>query len=558
MAELDPYLGKMLGSFQIEKQLGCGAMGVVYQAWHEPTGKRVALKILPKEMVGKGQMTERFHREANLLQQFKHPNIVRFQAFGRNLGTLYVAMELVEGGTFDAYLDKHAPLDWRQACQFVIEICDALEYAHEREVVHRDLKPSNLLLTAEGHIKLSDFGIAKDLVGTALTATGKTLGTAAYMAPEQITGTPAVSHKTDLYALGVILHQMICKSLPFDATTQAAILAAHLNMQPRRLSHKNPEIPVALDELASELLQKVPSERPLDALAVSTRLRDLLAADKAGKAIKYVVKPGVNPIRAEGTAAPKRVVKTPAAKPRNWRKIQEVAGLVAVLGLLCGFIYYIVKPPGEAYLHDKAAAMMASSEYSDWNQAISRYVEPLEKRFPQHAYQDEVRGWKDKVALVRAERRAEILDKSTIAALSRPDGPAEALYLKTRENMADSAKSGNLPAVAGHWLRFAEAVAPLMDKDKDVRGWHLLAEKRVRQATDEWTARARPIAEKKAYWLKARQIGSPTDEEEARTALEKALKESRDWSATSADAFPVEPVFVPQMPEPLSLPAAPM
>lgn len=558
MAESDPYLGKMLGSFLLEKQLGSGAMGVVYQAWHEPTGKRVALKLLPKELVGKGQMTERFHREANLLQQFKHTNIVRFQAFGRNLGTLYVAMELIEGGTFDAYLDKHAPLDWRKACQFAIEICDALEYAHEREVVHRDLKPSNLLLTREEQIKLSDFGIAKDLVGTALTATGKTLGTAAYMAPEQITGTPAVSHKTDLYALGVILHQMLCKSLPFDASTQAAILAAHLNVQPRRLSQKNPEIPVVLDDLAADLLQKVPSERPLDALAVSTRLRELLDADKAGKAIRYVVKPGLNPIRAEGTAAPKRVAKTPAAKPRNWRKIQEVAGLFALLGLLCGFIGYIIMPPGEAYLHKKAAALMASLEYSDWNQAISRYIEPLEKRFPQHAYQDEVRGWKDKVALVRAERRAEILDKSTIAALSRPDGPAEALYVKTRENMADSAKSGNLPAVAGHWLRFAEAVAPLMDKDQDVRGWHLLAEKRVRQATDEWTARARPIAEKKAYWLKARQIGSPTDEEEARTALEKALKESRDWSATSAEDFPVEPVFVPQMPEPLSLPATPM
>ena len=558
MSEQDPYLGKMLGSFQIEKQLGCGAMGVVYQAWHEPTGKRVALKILPKEMVGKGQMTERFHREANLLQQFKHPNIVRFQAFGRNLGTLYVAMELIEGGSFDDYLDKHAPLDWRQACQFAIEICDALEYAHAREVVHRDLKPSNLLLTLDGHIKLSDFGIAKDLVGTSLTATGKTLGTAAYMAPEQISGTPAVSHKTDLYALGVILHQMLCKGMPFDATTQAAILAAHLNMQPRRLSQKNPEIPVVLDDLAHEMLQKVPSERPFDALAVSTRLRDLLAAEKAGKSIRYVVKPGVNPIRAEATVAPKKKSKAPAAKARNWQKIGEVAGLVGVLALLCGFIYYIVKPPGEAYLHDKAAALMASQDYADWNQALSRFIEPLEKRFPQHAYQEEVQGWKDKVALVRAERRAEILDKSTIASLARPDGPSEELYLKTRERAAGPIKAGNLPLVAGHWMRFAEALSPLLDKDKDARGWHFLAEKRVRQAREEWLAQARPIAEKKAFWLKARQIGSPTDEEEARTALQKALKESRDWATTNAEDFPVEPEFVTRLPEPLGPPSKPM
>ena len=201
---------------------------------------------------------------------------------------------------------------------------------------------------------------------------------------------------------------------------------------------------------------------------------------------------------------------------------------------------------------------MASQDYADWNQALSRFIEPLEKRFPQHAYQEEVQGWKDKVALVRAERRAEILDKSTIASLARPDGPSEELYLKTRERAAGPIKAGNLPLVAGHWMRFAEALSPLLDKDKDARGWHLLAEKRVRQAREEWLAQARPIAEKKAFWLKARQIGSPTDEEEARTALQKALKESRDWATTNAEDFPVEPEFVTRLPEPLGPPSKPM
>lgn len=552
----DPYIGKMLGSFRIEKQLGSGAMGVVYLGLHEPSGKKVAIKILPKEMVGKGQMTERFHREANLLQQFKHPNIVRFQAFGRNLGTLYVAMELVEGGTLDQLIEREAPLDWRKACQFAVEICDALQYAHEREVVHRDLKPSNLLISREGVLKLSDFGIAKDLVGTELTATGKTLGTAAYMAPEQISGTPAVSHKTDIYALGVIMHQLVCKCLPYDATTQAAILTAHLNVAPRRLSQKNPEIPLILDDLVHEMLSKVPTDRPWDALAIATRLRELLANEAAGKAIKYVVKPGVNPTRAGIADLPKAVKKAAPAKATSWKKRLEVVGLLAALGLLVGFIGYIVKPAGAEYLHDKAAALMASPEYSDWNQAMSRYVEPLEKRFPQHAYQDEVRGWKEKVALTRAERRADILDKSTISALARPDGPAEELYVKARERAADDFKAHNLPAIAGHWIRLGEALKPLAEKSPDALGWLLLAEKRERVAREDWLAQARPVVEKKLNWLKARQIGSPADEEETRKALENVLSESRIWPGMKPEAVPVEAKFEPQMP--VQPPANPM
>ena len=548
MAESDPYIGKSLGSFQIEKCIGSGAMGVVYLAVHETTRKKVAIKILPKEMVGKGQGAERFHREANLLQQFKHPNIVRFQAFGRNLGTLYVAMELVEGGTLDEYLDKEAPLDWRKACQFAIEICDALHYAHEREVVHRDLKPSNLLLTAEGKIKLSDFGIAKDLVGTALTATGRTLGTAAYMAPEQISGTPAISHKTDLYALGVILHQMICKSLPFEVKTQTAILAAHLNTPAPRLSQKNPEIPVILDDITFSLLQKAPGDRPWDALAVATRFRELLEMDAAGKSIKYVVKPGVNPLRAGASDLNKKVQKGKPKAAKDWKKIGELAGLFTGLALLLGLIGYYVWPVSAAYYHDQAARLMASTEYSDWNQALNRYIKPLETKFPDHAFKDDVRQWKDRLYSTQADRRAEILDKSTIAALSRPDGPAETLYVKSRDQAAEAIKADDLPRVAGYWLQLSEMLKPMAEKDETVWGWQGLAQKRGDEARKEWEARVQPLIQKQKRWIQAKEHGSPTDEEETRADFEKALKQSKDWSGSTPESFPASPVFVPVMP----------
>ena len=515
MAESDPYIGKSLGSFQIEKCIGSGAMGVVYLAVHETTRKKVAIKILPKEMVGKGQGTERFHREANLLQQFKHPNIVRFRAFGRNLGTLYVAMELVEGGTLDEYLDKEAPLDWRKACQFAIEICDALHYAHEREVVHRDLKPSNLLLTAEGKIKLSDFGIAKDLVGTALTATGRTLGTAAYMAPEQISGTPAISHKTDLYALGVILHQMICKSLPFEVKTQTAILAAHLNTPAPRLSQKNPEIPVILDDMTFSLLHKAP---------------------------------GVNPLRAGASDLNKKVQKGKPKAAKDWKKIGELAGLFTGLALLLGLIGFYVWPVSAAYYHDQAARLMASAEYSDWNQALNRYIKPLETKFPDHAFKDDVRQWKDKLYSTQADRRAEILDKSTIAALSRPDGPAETLYVKSRDQAAEAIKADDLPRVAGFWLQLSEILKPMAEKDETVWGWQGLAKRRSDEARKEWEARVQPLIQKQKRWIQAKEHGSPTDEEETRADFEKALKQSKDWSGTTPESFPASPVFVPVMP----------
>ena len=163
------------------------------------------MKIVHGELAQKGKVFDRFEREAEILKQFRHPNIVRWLAWGRFKGTSYFAMEYVEGVTLERVLQERGELPWREVVDLTIQLCDALQYAHDKSVIHRDLKPSNLMITADGKLKLTDFGIAKDLERTTqLTAPGRTLGTAAYMAPEQIRGTPAVSHKTDLYALGVL------------------------------------------------------------------------------------------------------------------------------------------------------------------------------------------------------------------------------------------------------------------------------------------------------------------------------------------------------------------
>ncbi len=231
--------GETLGSFRIESVLGSGAMGVVYRATNEKNGRVAAVKVLSTEFApqgGKSKLRDRFEREAKILEQFRHPGIVHFLAVGRFRGTSYLAMEYVEGKTLEQVIQERDALPWREVVELGVQICDALHYAHERGIVHRDLKPSNLMVTADGKVKLTDFGIAKDLDATALTATGRTLGTAAYMAPEQIRGTPAISHKTDLYALGIVLYQLLTGKMPFEGNTPIVLMHCHLNEPPPRPS----------------------------------------------------------------------------------------------------------------------------------------------------------------------------------------------------------------------------------------------------------------------------------------------------------------------------------
>ena len=242
------FIGEQLGSFRLEEVIGSGAMGVVFKATQEIVGpgtegddgrkvvatRRAAVKIVQGEIAENTKLLQRFNREAEIIKQFRHPNIVRWLATGKFRGTYYFAMEYVEGVTLEKLLQDRGAIPWRKVVDLAIQICDALHYAHQQGVVHRDIKPSNLMVTSDGRIKLTDFGIARVLDRTALTAPGRTLGTAAYMAPEQIRGMPAVSHKTDLYSLGVVLYQMLTGDPPFEGASAVVLMHCHLNEPPPR------------------------------------------------------------------------------------------------------------------------------------------------------------------------------------------------------------------------------------------------------------------------------------------------------------------------------------
>lgn len=261
--------------FELEEQIGSGAMGVVYRARFVKNDRRVALKLLPPEVAANATLAARFQREMEILKDLRHPHIVH--CFG---GTCegdqwFYAMELIEAGTLAGLLSEQGKLGWRQAIEFALQVCAALQYAHERGVIHRDLKPGNLLLTKSGKIKLADFGLALVSAETRLTSTGKTMGSLHYMAPEQIRGKPALSNRTDLYALGCMLFELLCGRTPFVGQAMAEILQQHIQKPPPKISSFSVDCPVELEELIAQLLQKDPEQRPPTAQAVALRLRTI-------------------------------------------------------------------------------------------------------------------------------------------------------------------------------------------------------------------------------------------------------------------------------------------
>ncbi len=330
--------------FELEEQIGSGAMGVVYRARFVKNDRRVALKLLPKEVAANATLAARFQREMEILKDLRHPHIVH--CFG---GTCegdqwFYAMELLEAGTLAGLLSESGKLTWRQTVEFGLQVCAALAYAHDRDVVHRDLKPGNLLLTKAGKVKLADFGLALVNAETRLTAAGKTMGSLHYMAPEQIQGKPPLSNRTDLYALGCVLFELLCGRPPFLGEAMAEVLQQHIRKLPPEISSFGVDCPVELDALISDLLEKNPDKRPQSAQEVETRLRKI-ASDvtvRSPRSQKYTRSLSNMSQAGPSLASQSQFGETVAAvvpetmngngKSRSW---PLVAGLVAMVALAC-------------------------------------------------------------------------------------------------------------------------------------------------------------------------------------------------------------------------------
>lgn len=265
-----------IGSYQLLETLGEGGMGVVYRARDLVTGRICALKLMAKHLAANVSARRRFLREANLLMQMRHPNIVRILARGEHDGHAYMALELLEGESLKKVIRREGSVPWRQALLIARDMAAALEEVHGIGVVHRDVKSDNVMLAGPDRVpKLTDFGIAFGTEYTSLTQTGMLIGTYSYMAPEQVMGgEPQPSW--DLYALGAMLYEMLTGELPFTGFGTMALLRAICFEPVAAPSSRRPFIPEPVDELVLKLLTKAPEDRFLDAAAVKKALEELL------------------------------------------------------------------------------------------------------------------------------------------------------------------------------------------------------------------------------------------------------------------------------------------
>ena len=260
------------GPYQTEELLGRGGMGTVYRGVHEQTRQIVALKVLSFIHADDDNFRERFGLEIETLKKLRHPHIVELYGYGVQDGHLFYAMELVQGNSLQQELDSGRRFDWRETTEFSVAICQALKHAHDRGVIHRDLKPANLLLTKDNQIKLSDFGIAKLFGAHQITADRSVIGTADYMAPEQVEGSQA-NARSDLYSMGSVMYALVTGKPPFAAPTLAKVLSDLRHAEPISLSRHAPQVPPEFDGIVMHLLQKEPDKRMATALALANHLR---------------------------------------------------------------------------------------------------------------------------------------------------------------------------------------------------------------------------------------------------------------------------------------------
>lgn len=250
--------GKILGNrYELLCRVGTGGMAVVYKAKDKILNRFVAVKILREEFKENEEFIRRFNVESQAAASLSHQNIVQIYDVGEEDGLHYIVMEYLEGKTLKEYMnEKGGKLPWREAANFSMQICRALEHAHSKHVVHRDIKPQNIIMTEEGKLKVADFGIARAANNTTtVNSTAAAVGSAHYLSPEQARG-GYTDCRSDIYSLGVVMYEMFTGRLPFDADTGVSVIMQHLHEQPEPPCSVNPEIPRGIEAIILKAMNK--------------------------------------------------------------------------------------------------------------------------------------------------------------------------------------------------------------------------------------------------------------------------------------------------------------
>jgi len=298
-----------IGRYRVEGLLGAGAMGEVYRAYDPLIDRMVAIKVVRPDLAtgsGSDQWLQRFRREARAAGRRFHPNIIAILDFGEDHGMPFLAMEYVEGNSLDAFLKSSGPLDPSRGVAIITQVLSALGFAHQNGIIHRDVKPSNIMILNSGEVKVADFGIAR-IDASEFTIVGDLLGTPAYMAPEQFSGAP-VDTRTDLFAAGVILFEMLTGVKPFRGKSITEIMSLMENRGPEDIRTLNPSVPNSLKQVINKALAFEPARRYADAAEFSKAILKSFPASSE-------LPPLLQPQPSDNSMARVAVEKTAPAEP---------------------------------------------------------------------------------------------------------------------------------------------------------------------------------------------------------------------------------------------------
>jgi len=334
-------IGKNISHFKILEKLGEGGMGVVYKAEDTKLDRLVAVKFLPQHLTSDSVEKERFIHEAKAASALNHTNITTVYEIDEFEGQLFIVMEYCEGRTLKRIIEKET-LSIKKVLDIGIQICEGLTAAHKREIVHRDIKSDNIMVTQEGHVKITDFGLAKLKGATKLTKTRSTLGTAAYMSPEQAQG-EEVDQRSDIFSFGVVLYELLTGRLPFEGEHQAAIIYSIINEEPQPVSRFNNQVSAKFEDMVFKALTKEKEER-------YQHIDDLLAdLRREKKSLEYV---------KTAQIPPEAVPPKPKKKLLPFIVPASIVFIIALLFLILKPFKFEIVPEKKAAAEENTLAIM--------------------------------------------------------------------------------------------------------------------------------------------------------------------------------------------------------
>lgn len=477
---------EQLGPYKLGQKLGQGGMGTVFEAIDTETGQAVAVKVLSPALATEEGLRGRFEAEIESLKKLKHPNIVRLFGYGEQDGTMFYAMERVDGISLEEEVRQGRRFDWREVTHIAIRLCRALKHAHDHGIIHRDLKPANILMARDGEIKLSDFGIARLFGNTRMTSDGGVLGTAEYMAPEQADGRP-VTDRCDQYSLGGVMFTLLAGRPPFRASSFVEMLQMQRFSEPQPVSRFAPDTPAELDRIIAQLLEKDPVRRFSNAnmlarsleamekgLSVSSARDDFVINDPQRTHQPHLTgldpyaatlvpsgepaAPGtrsvtgvqggtavhtgqtVEPERASSAVAPATrftKVQEEAAAPSAWydELVQvlftpQSLGLVVALAVMAAGAWYLLQPLSADQLYHRTVELAGDGELDDLRKAepdINLFLE----RFPGDPRAAEIEAYKQQLTLARKARQAKLFGRTP--GYRQDTSPIERAYLEATQ-----------------------------------------------------------------------------------------------------------------------------